>query len=173
MRRASASGGDRRGGRLRRRKGWAETFAPVARGVKRTINEHAGVVVAAVVPVRQLPKTTSGKLQRYLLARQFQAGEFGSTLEALHALDPASDEAAAEGDGLERSLLEICQSFMRDKKIGPEDNIFELGTSSLTLAQIYERLEAVYPGKLEVTDFFDYPTVRSLAGYLSQRLQAA
>ena len=48
----------------------------------------------------------------------------------------------------------------------------ELGTSSLTLAQIYQRIETVYPGQLEVTDFFDYPTIADLAKYLEGRLKA-
>jgi acyl carrier protein len=57
------------------------------------------------------------------------------------------------------------------KHVGLDDNIFELGTSSLTLAQIYERVEAEYPGQLEVTDFFEYPTVRAMAGFLARRLR--
>jgi len=47
--------------------------------------------------------------------------------------------------------------------------LFELGTGSLTLAQIYEKVEATYPGYLEVTDFFEYPTVRTMAAFLAQR----
>ena len=152
-------------------KGSLEAFAPVAKAVIRTISEHAGLVVSEVVPVRQLPKTTSGKIKRYALAQQFESGDFAATLADLHAL--TGHVSGAESNPLERTLLEICQSFMRDGTMTADDNIFELGTSSLTLAQIYERIETLYPGKLEVTDFFDYPTVRSLAAYLSQRLQKA
>jgi hypothetical protein len=42
----------------------------------------------------------------------------------------------------------------------------------LTLAQIYQRIEVIYPGQLEVTDFFDYPTIAELAKYLESRLKA-
>jgi acyl carrier protein len=62
---------------------------------------------------------------------------------------------------------------LTDRPVGVHDNIFELGTSSLTLAQIYQRIEAIYPGQLEVTDFFDYPTIAELANYLQGRLNAA
>ena len=41
------------------------------------------------------------------------------------------------------------------------------------LAQIYQRIEAIYPGQLEVTDFFDYPTIAELARYLESRLKSA
>ena len=56
-----------------------------------------------------------------------------------------------------------------NRTLSPEDNLFELGTGSLTLAQIYEKVEATYPGYLEVTDFFEYPTVRAMAAFLAQR----
>ena len=56
------------------------TFVPVAQAVRRAIAEHAGVAAAAVVPVRQLPKTTSGKLQRFALADAFQRGDFAMAM---------------------------------------------------------------------------------------------
>ena len=71
------------------------------------------------------------------------------------------------------TLLAICQAAMPSRKLTPDDNLFELGTGSLTLAQIYEKVEATYPGRLEVTDFFEYPTVRAMAGYLSGKINAA
>jgi len=146
-------------------------FVPIASRIRRTINEHAGLAVEDVIPVQHLPKTTSGKIQRFLLAQRYQDGEFNQTLRELHALAPHHPADEAKLTTLERTLLEICQVFLPDREIGADDNLFEIGTSSLTLAQIYERIEAAYPGKLEVTDFFDYPTVRELAGYLGKRLE--
>ncbi|MGH8619959.1 MAG: acyl carrier protein, partial [Burkholderiales bacterium] len=76
-------------------------------------------------------------------------------------------EAPAEAlDDIERTLLAICNDFLGKNRLGPRDNVFEIGTSSLTLAQIHERIEQAYPGRVEVTDFFDYPTIAELARYL-------
>jgi acyl-CoA synthetase (AMP-forming)/AMP-acid ligase II len=146
-------------------------FAPVARTVRRVVNERMGLNVVAVVPLRQLPKTTSGKVQRYALAREYEHGSYAGVLAELAALDALVGDAQA-ASAVERELLEICQHLMPDKVLKPEDNLFELGTSSLTLAQIYERVEAAYPGRLEVTDFFDYPTVREMAAFLGEKLTA-
>ena len=44
-------------------------------------------------------------------------------------------------------------------------------TSSLTLAQIYQRVETLYPDQIEVNDFFEYPTIAELAKYLEDRLK--
>ena len=58
-------------------------FAPTARAVRRVVNERMGIAVAAVLPVRQFPKTTSGKIQRYALARDFEEGRFAGVLAEL------------------------------------------------------------------------------------------
>jgi hypothetical protein len=142
-------------------------FADVARTVRRVVNEKMGLAVAAVLPVRQFPKTTSGKIQRFALARDYEDGRFAEAQRTLAALAGASTAggSAALGD-VEKTLLAICQAALPGKALSPDDNLFELGTGSLTLAQIYEKVEATYPGRLEVTDFFEYPTVRTMAAHL-------
>jgi acyl carrier protein len=154
-------------------RGSMEAFVPVVKDVRRHVNEQTGVVVDRVVPVSRIPKTTSGKIQRYLLAQEFQVGAFTQALAELNRLLAESSAPALPArTRIERELKEICDSFLKDKPLGVNDNIFVLGTSSLTLAQIYQRIEAIYPGQIEVTDFFDYPTIAELAGYLEKRLAA-
>jgi acyl-CoA synthetase (AMP-forming)/AMP-acid ligase II len=149
-------------------------FLNTVKAVRKAVNEHIGIVVSHVIPVAKIPKTTSGKIQRYLLADAYQKGEFNEVLARLHQLTASLADAVPEADSeIERNLKQICDAFLTDRPVGVHDNIFELGTSSLTLAQIYQRIEAIYPGQLEVTDFFDYPTIAELAKYLQGRLNAA
>ena len=58
-------------------RGAVEEFLPIATEVSRLINEQAGLEVADVIPVKRIPKTTSGKIQRSLarklwLERRFE-----------------------------------------------------------------------------------------------------
>ena len=146
-------------------------FVDVARTVRRVVNEKMGLAVSAVVPVRQFPKTTSGKIQRFALAREFEDGRYADVLAAIAKAEAASGTAAPGPAGdIERTLLAICQAALPNRTLSPDDNLFEIGTGSLTLAQIYEKVEATYPGHLEVTDFFEYPTVRSMAAFLAGRM---
>jgi len=57
-----------------------------------------------------------------------------------------------------------------DQKIGLNDNIFEMGASSLKLAQIHEKIDEAYPDVVELTDFFDYPTIEELAGFVAKKV---
>ena len=67
----------------------------IAAPVRRQITEQTGLNVAHVIPVRNLPKTTSGKLQRGKLAQAYAAGEFDAVLAELEALAAAAAGAPA------------------------------------------------------------------------------
>jgi acyl-CoA synthetase (AMP-forming)/AMP-acid ligase II len=148
-----------------------EDFLPVARLVRTRITEGAGLAVAQVVPVPQIPKTTSGKLQRFILRDRYLAGEFDGSIAGLAALEPRPTDAEQNPVGaIEIQLLEIVQKLIPGREIGVNDNIFEFGTSSLVLAQIHEQIEKSWPNQLAITDFFDYPTIGTLAAYLDAQV---
>jgi hypothetical protein len=148
-----------------------QEFLPIARAVRTRITEGAGLVVSKVVPVPQIPKTTSGKVQRFLLRDRYLAGEFDEAIAGLAALEPHASAAGQHPVGaIERQLLEIAQALIPDREVGVNDNIFELGTSSLVLAQIHERIEETWPNQLAITDIFDYPTIGKLAAYLDEKV---
>ncbi|MDA3922986.1 MAG: non-ribosomal peptide synthetase [Salinisphaera sp.] len=151
-------------------RGHIEDFADIARAVAGAINQRAGLVTSKVLPVRNIPKTTSGKLQRSQLARDYANGEFAQVAAELDELmRPAAtlaDGDAQTGGGIVEDLKMICDEIAPDKKIGYDDDLFETGLSSLELAQIHEGIEARWPDRLEVTDLFDYPTINDLAAFL-------
>ena len=73
-------------------RGSLREFLPVAEHVARVVGEGAAVHVGDVVPVRRIPKTTSGKVQRYRLALRYTAREFVD-LAGLCALREAARES--------------------------------------------------------------------------------
>jgi len=155
-------------------RGSMEEFLPLAAQVTRLINEHAGLEVSEAVPVKRVPKTTSGKVQRHLLAEAFVAGEFDAELKELAALRAA--HATPEGEShseIEEKLQSICDAALPGKRIGLHDNLFEIGASSLKLIEIHEQIERLYPGKIDLTELFDFPTIAELAQHLQQKLASA
>ncbi len=156
-------------------KGKVASFVEVHHEIRRLINEQLGIDVQVIVPIRQMPKTTSGKIQRLKLANAYMDGQFNEVLGELEALlqVPSVEPANTSTNAVEQKLLAICNELISDKQISTEDNLFEIGTNSLTLAQIHERIDEHYPDLLDITDFFDYPTVGSLAGYLNGKLAQA
>jgi acyl carrier protein len=154
-------------------RGSAADFLPVANQLRRQITEHTGLNVAHVIPVRNLPKTTSGKLQRGKLAQAYADGEYDAVVAELDALAAASARTAArgsaEGSDLQTTIRHICASVITDREIGLDDDFFELGVSSLSLAQIHERIDEKFPGQLDVEDLFTKSTIRAVAAHLEEK----
>ncbi len=151
-------------------RGSIEDFLPLARDVARRVNEHSGLEVTRVVPVKRIPKTTSGKVQRTALAASLMAGEFDAELAAIAELQQASGEVVAVPvASIERQLLDIVREAMPGKRVDAEDNLFDVGANSLALIQIHEQIDQEFPGQVELAELFDYPTVRQLAGYLEKK----
>ncbi len=151
-------------------KGSLEEFVPLARTIKGHLSAYLGLEVEKVLPVHSLPKTTSGKIQRFLLAERYHNGAFNNIEKELKILQAVSKDAPERAvNEVEVTIIDICKEFLSDD-LKVDDNLFELGTSSLVLTQIHDRIDVLWPGRLELTDYFDYPTVAELATYLSQEV---
>ena len=154
-------------------RGGVEEFLPIATEVSRLINEQAGLEVADVIPVKRIPKTTSGKIQRHLLEASYEEGEFTAELEALGALRAARrGPQSASLSQIEDSLRVICEAALPGKRVDVQDNLFEIGASSLKLIEIHEQIDRQYPGLVDLTELFDFPTISELARHLEDKLAA-
>ncbi len=153
-------------------RGSAEEFLPVAAEVTRLVNEHAGLEVAHVVPVKRIPKTTSGKIQRVALENAFVAGEFAAELQELDRAREAHHAQRGATGTLESRVKAICDAALPGKNLSVDDNLFEIGASSLTLIQIHEEIDREYPGLIDLTELFDFPTVAALARHLEEKVGA-
>ena len=146
-------------------------FLPLAARATHLVNEHAGVEVARVVPVQRIPKTTSGKLQRTALAQAYENGEFAAEIAEFDAAWAAAHGAGRAAAGkIEQQIKAIVDDTLPGKHVDVDDNLFEVGASSLTLIQIHEKIDELVPGKVDLTDLFDFPTVSQLAKHLEQKL---
>jgi acyl-CoA synthetase (AMP-forming)/AMP-acid ligase II/aryl carrier-like protein len=152
-------------------RGGIPEFLPIATAVSRLINEHTGLEVAQVIPVKRIPKTTSGKVQRHLLETSHIEGEFDAELAELQALRDAQGGAVAvNGNDLESRLQAICENALPGKRVDVQDNLFDIGASSLKLIEIHENIEHDFPGMIDLTELFDHPTIAELAKHLENKL---
>ena len=145
-------------------------FLPTVAAVNRLINEHTGIEVSHVIPVKRIPKTTSGKVQRHLLEKSYSEGEFDADIGALEALRSTHAGAHVSGSELETRLQAIAEAALPGKRIEVTDNLFEIGASSLKLIEIHENIDRDYPGLIDLTELFDHPTIADLAKHLQGKL---
>ncbi len=149
-------------------------FLPLATQIARLVNEHTGLEVAQVVPVKRIPKTTSGKIQRHMLEEDYVNGVYQAELDELAGLRAQLEAAGGAGttsNEIERKLKDICDAAL-ERNIDVQDNLFEIGASSLKLIEIHEQIDRIYPGLVDLTEMFDFPTLAELAKHLESKIAA-
>jgi len=147
-------------------------FSALARDVAKLVNSQTGLQVDTVVPVKRIPKTTSGKVQRRLLADDYLAGEFNDVLQTISQQDDVVESEAENLTLLQQQLLDICNDVAEDKTIRAMDNFFEVGISSLALAEIHAKIDEAYPDLIDVVDLFEFQTVIEVSQLIEEK-QAA
>lgn len=68
---------------------------------------------------------------------------------------------------IEKMVISIWEDVLKVKKIGRNDNFFQLGGQSLMLVNVYNQIENKFPGKISIAQLFSFSTPESLADYLS------
>jgi len=147
------------------------SFAPLAREVAKIINEQTGLEADHVVPVKRIPKTTSGKVQRRILGDEYLAGQFGDIIKQLDTINESEHVELDEVmTSREQELKQICHSVLKDIILNINDNFFDAGISSLTLAEIHQKIDEKYPEVVDIIDLFEYQTIKELAIFMESKL---
>ncbi len=154
----------------------------VCMAVKTTENDVKQLVAYYVpasnppVSPRELKEFLSAKLPEYMVpsffvrVKEFRLNSNGkidrsslpaTTVAEEHVLDSAA------GNPIERAISNEWKRVLRIDSIGLDDNFFDLGGNSLQLVAIHLRLEQELKKELEITDLFEFTTVRSLAKHLA------
>lgn len=142
-------------------------FIGIARDIARHINEQIGLEISHVIPVPRIPKTTSGKLQRRILADAYMDGDYDESIRQIEQLIDASlHQSHADMSATEIALKKVFDDIVTDKAISLEDNFFEIGISSLTLVEISLKIDDAWPGKVDIDDIFTYQTMTELARFI-------
>ncbi len=146
-------------------------FVELAKQASRVLNEQSGLEIDHVIPVKRIPKTTSGKVQRRILGDAYAEGEYTEVLSEINKLNQPEESTSDESlTPLQQELKTICDDVIEDSTLGVNDNFFESGISSLTLAEIHQQIDDRYPDKVDVVDLFEYQTIIELAKFMQEKL---
>ncbi|WP_225912764.1 non-ribosomal peptide synthetase/type I polyketide synthase [Nostoc flagelliforme] len=103
-----------------------------------------------------LPLTPNGKLDRKALPTPDLST---SNLE---------EDFVAPSTPTEQILAKIWMEILGRQQVGIYDNFFDIGGQSLLIIQVGNKVREIFSSHILVTDLFKYPTISSLAKYLSQ-----
>jgi acyl carrier protein len=103
-----------------------------------------------------LPLTANGKVDRKALP------------EPEHVRPKLAPVYVAPQTDTERKVAEIWQRVLQIENAGINDNFFDLGGHSLLLVKVHNELRAAFPREIQLVELLQYPTISSVADYLSQ-----
>ncbi|MCP5104229.1 MAG: AMP-binding protein, partial [bacterium] len=114
------------------------------------------MVPSFFVPVKRLPLTANGKIDRKALAR----------IEA----DGEGSEYSAPVDETEAGLVELWSEVLGIEKdnIGTGDNFFDIGGHSLKATILILKMHKRFNKRIPLQIIFKTPTVKGLAGYIRE-----
>jgi natural product biosynthesis luciferase-like monooxygenase protein len=101
------------------------------------------------------PLTPNGKIDRKQLP---PPSEFESE---------RSEEFVSPENEYEEIIAKVWQKILNLPKVGTRDNFFDLGGHSLLAVQVHRDIKEKINHQLVLTDIFRFPTIKSLAEYLS------
>ncbi|MDQ2979972.1 MAG: non-ribosomal peptide synthetase, partial [Acidobacteriota bacterium] len=110
------------------------------------------MVPAAFVRLSSLPLTANGKVDRRALPEPERA---------------AAGAASSPRSAMEERIAQIWRSVLELETIDCDENFFDLGGNSLLLIEAHAKLQKGLAIAVPITTLFEYPTVRSLAGFLA------
>jgi acyl carrier protein len=94
-------------------------------------------------------------------------------LRALPPLEMEHDQVAAESGTprkpFEQTIALVFSEVLGKKKVGADQNFFDLGGNSLSAAQAITRIREELQVELSITDLFESPTVREIAARIVHR----
>ncbi len=114
------------------------------------------MVPSSWVKLERLPLTVSGKVDRLALP------------EPDNTRSNLKERYVAPQTEAERIIDTIWQGVLQVEKIGINDNFFDLGGHSLLMLQVHHQLDEAFERDVSIIDMFQYPTISSLATFLSR-----
>ncbi|BAY73752.1 amino acid adenylation domain-containing protein [Nostoc linckia NIES-25] len=129
------------------------TISELRRFLQNKLLDH--MVPTAFMILEAFPLTSNGKVDRRALPMP-------------DALRPELEVAyVVPQTEVEKTIASVWQKALNLEKIGIHDNFFEIGGHSLLLVTVHSQLQEILNPELSTLDLFRYPTINSLAEYLS------
>jgi len=117
------------------------------------------MIPSAFVFITTMPLTENGKINRRALV---ELPPPVRSAETTATWPPREDE-----NEIERIVSTAWQQALGVARVGLDENFFDLGAHSLTVAEVHAQLQDALRRQFSVVDLFQYSTVRSLSGHLA------
>ncbi len=115
------------------------------------------MIPTAFIHLDSMPLSPSGKIDKKALPKLQEVTQ---------------NHYIAPRNSLESALVEIWSELFNYQKIGVRDDFFSLGGNSLLSIRMLARVKTQFEKEISLTQFFQHPTIESMAEMLSGNLES-
>src|SRR5579859_3558616 len=136
--------------------------AAIADRIRETVWQKLGIQTDRVIPIRRIPKTTSGKIMHFALAERYMNGEFAD--------EPKGPKAGQEEEvgSFKAMLIGWIREILGSSTVDEDSNLFEMGMDSLTAIQLTNRIYRETQKHLPMGALFQHCTVKGICGLVGR-----
>lgn len=145
-------------------RGPREAFLPIAQNLSQHLSHKIGLQFKHIIPVKDMPRTTSGKLQRFKLLERYYNGAYAEVLEGMQAFDTAPvhlQKTSASAPNAPQ-LLQIWQTVLGRKDLDLNANFLAYTGSSLKVAEMLMQVHQVWNVEISIEKVYANPTITGL-----------
>ena len=114
------------------------------------------MVPSFFVELKEIPLTPNGKVDKKSLP------EIQDNTNDLVLVLPRNN--------VETQVYEIWKEVLGKTNIGVKENFFDVGGESLLVMKVHEKIDALYPNVLRITDYFTNTTIEMIANIIKTRM---
>lgn len=155
-------------------KGDAERFYPIKEALEQQLQATLGIGATHVLPIKAIPKTTSGKVQRFMLQASYEQGEFDEEISKLAAysakLQQQRRNVTAPRNEQEAVLLGIWAEVLQlpQQDISVDDSFMSLGGQSIKAYQLLELVSRHYQYEFGAELLVFCKSIEEMAHYIER-----
>lgn len=137
--------------------------------IRNAVSRQSGLTVSHVIPVERIPRTTSGKPQRFQLRQSFQKGAFDNILAQIESFKAQrSSRFSAPENATEKQIAELWQQLLEREDVGRRDNFFDIGGTSILAVELHLNLKKMFKQDFPLAMLYEHMTIAAMATYLNQ-----
>ncbi|MEQ8477448.1 amino acid adenylation domain-containing protein [Fulvivirga sp.] len=151
-------------------RGKLERFEAIYEKLLAHVNRKTGIELSEIIPVNNIPRTTSGKLQRFKLVEGYVNHEFDSRIKAFKQLTskniPPIESSLDKIDEVTEVIIKSWKKLFKKENIVANTNFFEIGGNSLKAAEFQNEIYFKFGVDIPLDQLYEQQVIPAIAQYI-------
>lgn len=148
-----------------------EEFCALVNELNTLYRKDLGISVDYIIPITSISKTSSGKIVRYHMKKNFENGEYENVIKEIKQYqNKIKTREKVSKENIEVELVRICREAMQDMYLDKYTNLHDEGINSIAIMKIYQVINEKYEDMLEIEDLFVCNTINDIADKIYENI---